>query len=70
MIHECINPVPVHTPLGDGYIFYIKPNGFLENDEVTVVLLKGGHIKHFTTDQIRVWHNATYTIEKESELPF
>jgi hypothetical protein len=32
-------PIPVTTECGDGYILYIKSNGFLENDEFAVVLL-------------------------------
>jgi hypothetical protein len=57
-------PIPVVTPLGDGYILYITPNGFLENDEITVVLCKGGEIKHFSSDQVRVWKNSTYGIHE------
>jgi len=57
-------PIPVTTPLGDGYILYITPNGFLENDEITVVLSNGGEIKHFSSDQVRVWKNSTYGIHE------
>jgi hypothetical protein len=57
-------PIPVITPLGDGYILYIAPGGMLENDEITVVLSKGGEIKHFTSDQVRVWKNSTYGIHE------
>lgn len=67
MIFEPRNPIPCVTPLGDAYILYIKPNGFLENDEVTCVLCDGGFIKHFTTDQIQIWNNLTYTILKEEK---
>jgi hypothetical protein len=57
-------PIPVTTPLGDGYILYITPGGMLENDEITVVLLNGGEIKHFTSNQVRVWKNSTYEIHE------
>jgi len=60
----CPSPIPVTTPLGDGYILYITAGGMLENDEITVVLLNGGHIKHFTSDQVRVWKNSTYEIHE------
>lgn len=63
MIYEFRNPVPVITPLGDGYILYVKENGMWENDIFTVVLEDGGYIKHFTSDQVKVWHNATYNIK-------
>jgi hypothetical protein len=60
----CPSPIPVTTPLGDGYILYITPAGMLENDEITVVLSKGGEIRHFTSDQVRVWKNSTYGIHE------
>lgn len=60
----CPSPIPVTTPLGDGYILYITPGGMLENDEITVVLSKGGEIRHFTSEQVRVWKNSTYGIHE------
>jgi len=57
-------PVPCSTPIGDGYVWYITSNSFLENDEITVILLDGGGIKHFTSDMVKIWHNETYTISK------
>jgi hypothetical protein len=64
MIIEINNPTPCTTPLGDGYVWYIKSNGYLENDEVAVILCNGGEIKHFNTSQIKIWHNETYGIKK------
>lgn len=58
------SPIPVTTPLGDGYILYITRGGMLENDEITVVLSNGGEIRHFTSDQVRVWKNSTYEIHE------
>lgn len=66
MIHEFQIPIPCTTPLGDALIWYVKPNGFLENDELTCIMLDGGIIKHFTTAQVRIWHNETYEIKKKS----
>ena len=57
-------PIPVTTPLGDGYILYITPGGMYENDEITVVLLDGGHIRHFESDQVKIWVNSTYGIHE------
>jgi hypothetical protein len=68
MIHECINPVPCTTPIGDGYVWYIKPNGMWENDELTVVLCKDGSVRHFGSDQVQIWFNATYGIGKKNPL--
>lgn len=67
MIFEPRNPIPVTTPLGDGYILYIRSNNFLENDEATIVLLDGGDIRHFDITQVKVWHNETYGIKKKKE---
>ena len=66
MIYEPNHPTPCVTPLGDGYVWYIKSNGFLENDEITVILCNSGEVKHFTTDQIKIWHNETYKIKKNA----
>lgn len=64
MIYECNKPIPCTTPLGNGWIWYIKENGMFENDELTIVLFDGGLIKHFTTEQVKIWHNETYDITK------
>jgi len=64
MIHECRKPMPCLTPLGEGYVWYIKDNGQFDNDEFAVVLCNGGEIKHFTSDQVKIWHNETYGIKK------
>lgn len=58
------HPIPVTTPLGDGYILYITAGGMYENDEITVVLLDGGHIRHFESDQVKIWVNSTYGIHE------
>lgn len=64
MIHECNKPIPCKTPLGDGYVWYIANGGMWENDIFTVVLCIGGEVKHFTSDQVRIWHNETFGIKK------
>lgn len=55
-------PLPVVTPLGDGYVVYIKCNGMYENDEVCVALREEGQWRHFNTSQIKMYHNGTYDI--------
>ena len=64
MIHEFNNLLPVVTPLGDGYAIYVTSGGTFENDIFTVVLEKGGDIKHFRSDQIKVHQNLTFDIKK------
>lgn len=62
---EFKNPIPVVTPLGDGYVIYVTNSGMFENDVWTVVLQDGGKIKHFATEQIKVYKNATFDIKCE-----
>lgn len=65
MFHEFSNPVPVVTPLGDGYSLYVRDGGTWENDIWCVVLEDGGQVKHFRTDQIKIHSNATFDIQKD-----
>lgn len=67
MIFEPRYPVPCVTPLGDAYVWYIKTNGIVENDEVTVILKDSGEVRHMTTKQIKIFANETYEIKKKDE---
>ena len=52
-----LNPtIDVHTPLGDGEAMFIIDSGINVNT-VWVVRLEGGVMKHFYSDDIRVWGN-------------
>lgn len=64
MIHEFVNPVPVVTPMGDGYVWYVTSAGTWENDIFTVVLEDGGKILHFRSDQIVIHKNGTFDISE------
>ena len=59
---EFKKPIPVVTPLGDGYAIYAVNSGTYANDVWTVALCDGGHIKHFCTSQIQIYKNATFEI--------
>ncbi len=63
-------PIPVTTPLGDGYVLYVKSNNMYENDEFAIVLSNGGEIKHFNSSQVKIWHNATYDISKNKQWKY
>ena len=63
MFYEFRSPIPVITPMGSGYILYVRDGGMWENDIFAVVLEDGGSINHFTSEQIKVWHNATFNIK-------
>lgn len=60
---EFRNPIPVVTPLGDGYAIYVTNSGTVENDIWTVCLIKGGDVRHFRTDQIKIHKNGTFDIQ-------
>jgi hypothetical protein len=66
MLHEFKNPVPVVTPIGDGYAIYVRDGGTWENDVWCVVLESGGKIKHFRSDQICMHFNSTFDIKKDT----
>lgn len=52
-----LNPtVAVETPLGDGDAWFIIDYG-LNVNTVWLVRLKGGVIKHFYSDDIKIWGN-------------
>jgi len=68
MIFEPRNPIPVVTPMGEGFVLYIKENGMHENDVWTVVLKNEGVVIHLLTNQIKVHYNNTYDIKGINNL--
>jgi len=68
MIHEFKSPIDVATPLGDGYLFYVQSGGTWGNDIFTVILKKGGIVRHFNSSQIRFYANGTWDIEKDPDI--
>ena len=67
MLHEFRDPIPVTTPLGGGYLFYVRDGGTWENDIFCVVLEDGGKIMYFRSDQIRIHSNSTFDIKKDEQ---
>lgn len=67
-IHEFNKPIPVVVE-GDkeGYAMYVSDSGMFENDTWCVVLCEGGLVRHYSSDQIRVYANATFWITKEEK---
>jgi hypothetical protein len=68
-----LNPtIDVQTPLGDGEAFFIVDYGVNVNT-VWVVRLPGGFIKHFYSDDIRVYDNpmngSGWDVDKVNKLP-
>lgn len=56
MMHEFRSPIAVHTPLGDGDALLLIDYG-IDVNTVWVVRLAGGIVKHFLSDDIRIWGN-------------
>lgn len=58
-------PIPVvlaHDPTQAGYAIYVTNGGTWENDVWCVVLCDGGHIRHYRSDQLKVYNNATFEV--------
>lgn len=68
MVHEFLNPIPVKTEHGDGYVWYVRDGGNWENDIFCIILCNGGEIKHYRSDQFTIHPNGTFGIKpKENE---
>lgn len=65
---EFKNPIPVVTPLGNGYAIYASNAGTFESDVWTVCLEEGGKILHFRSDQLRIYSNATFDIKPCNQI--
>ena len=62
---EFRNPIPVVVEDGkEGYAIYVTNSGMYENDVWCVVLCEGGAVRHYTTNQIKIYANATFEISK------
>lgn len=57
-------PVVVMPSNENGYAIYVTNGGSFENDIWCVVLCDGGIIRHYRSDQIRMYVNATLSIKK------
>lgn len=58
---EFRNPLPVVTPLGEGYALYVQSGGTFEND-IWCVVLDDSRILHFRSNQLKYVGNATFDI--------
>ena len=66
MMLEFKQPIPVVVEDNkDGYAIYVSNSGMYENDVWCVVLCEGGLVRHYQTDQIKIWTNATFGIKKK-----
>lgn len=66
---EFRNPIPVVIQDGsEGYAIYVTNAGTFENDIWCVVHCKGGIVRHYRSDQIRIFKNGTFEIEKDEKI--
>jgi hypothetical protein len=61
-------PVVVKQTKEEGYAIYVTNSGPFDNDVWAVVLKDGGHIRHYTSDQLLMSANATMKITKQKDL--
>lgn len=68
MMLEFKKPIPVVVE-GDknGYALYVTDSGMLENDIWCIVLCDGGIVRHYRSDQIRIYKNETFDIKKDEK---
>jgi len=63
---EFKNPIPVIVEdIKEGFAIYVTNGGTFENDIWCVVLCDGGFVKHYRSDQIKIYHNLTFDIKKK-----
>jgi hypothetical protein len=57
------NPIPVIIEENkEGYALYVRDGGTFENDIWCVVHCDTGIVRHYRSDQIRIYKNATFYI--------
>ena len=56
-IHELNNPIDVKTPHGDGQAIIMIDYGINVNTVWVVRLYGGGKVKHYYSDDIRIYDN-------------
>lgn len=61
---EFKKPIPVLVEgVKEGYAIYVNDGGQFENDVWCVVLCDGGYIRHYLSNQIRMYKNETFEIK-------
>ena len=68
MIHEFKTPITVHTPHGKGQAFLLIDYG-LNVNTVWVVRLKGGKVKHYDSNDVRIYDNPMNGNDYDLKLP-
>lgn len=64
MMLEFKNPIPVIVEGNkEGYAIYVVNSGSFENDVWCVTLCDGGMVRHYRSDQLRIYYNSTFDIK-------
>jgi hypothetical protein len=62
---EFSKPIPVVVEGNkNGYALYVSNSGMLENDIWCVILCDGGLVRHYKSNQIKIFVNETFNIKK------
>jgi|TARA_R110000782_G_scaffold270273_1_gene370175 hypothetical protein len=62
---EFKKPIPVIVEGNkEGYAIYVTNSGTFENDIWCVVHCDGGIVRHYSSDQIKIYKNETFKIKK------
>lgn len=65
---EFKKPIPVIVEDNkEGYAIYVTDSGNFENDVWCIVLCEGGIVRHYRSDQIRIYNNLTFDIKKDGK---
>jgi len=68
MIHQFPTSIAVHTPHGEGNAILFIDYG-LDTNSVWVVRLRGGEVKHYYSDDIRMYDNPMNGIGFDVDIP-
>lgn len=68
MIHHFPTPIPVHTPHGYGDAILLIDYG-IDVNTVWLVRLEGGAVKHYLSDDIRIYGNPMYGKSYDINIP-
>lgn len=68
MIHQFPSPIPVHTPHGYGDALLLIDYG-IDVNTVWLVRLEGGAVKHYLSDDVRVYGNPMYGKSWDISIP-
>lgn len=65
---EFRKPIPVIVEDNkEGYAIYVSNGGQYENDIWCVVICDGGYVRHYRSDQIKIYKNATFDIKQKEK---